>query len=61
MKRFFVFTLAVLGLLTIRRDGSKAQGFSFSFWCADALELIEYLGSLFPDQEAVGYRVLRFR
>jgi len=31
MKRFFVFTLAVLGLLTIGKDGSKAQGFSFSF------------------------------
>jgi hypothetical protein len=31
MKRFFVFISAVLGLLTIGQNDSKAQGFSFSF------------------------------
>ena len=57
----FCFCVGGIRIADDRPRRFEGVGLQFQFWCADVLELIEYLGSLFPDQEAVGDSVLRFR
>src|SRR5215831_18397368 len=49
MKRFFVLILAVLGLLAIGQNNSKAQGFSITFGSGSGYYGSCYSGYYYPE------------
>src|SRR6516225_3957746 len=49
MKRFFIFILAVLGLLVIGQNDSKAQGFSITFGGGPGYYGSYYGGYYYPE------------